>query len=389
MAKAKYKNPKGGLTQAGRDYYKRTQGSNLKPGVKNYSKASEADKKRWVRWALRFAGRSTIPPLKKPNGEPTRFALMFAAWGEPVPSSVESVRKVYKKAQARRDQLGMGKAAKKINAEDKSFSLTKDDIHLSIKIPVESGNPYRDPSTGKFSFGIPGVRFYAGLSLFKNLPKGTKDLITQKILGFGGNVVGLRQSGDKINVVVLKDGRLLGRFAVDLNSQVVRTEENALETGEEKVTTNFSGKEKDVIVDAARNLDLVDGKLEEFLAQNLEIEITPAVIAELSAQVESQRADDLISYLNSNMVRKEESMDDSKTVRIRTPRGYLRKIFSIVKDDQVLDIIQRLQAKGWSEEKLESDVISQMPKRLKSQFATTSKKEEGDNEEKSDSATER
>lgn len=116
MAKSKYKNPKGGLTAAGRRFYKRTEGANLKPGVKNYSKASEADKKRWVRWALRFAGRSSVPPLKKPNGEPTRFALMFAAWGEPVPTSVEAVRKVYKKAQARRDQLGMGKAAKKPKA---------------------------------------------------------------------------------------------------------------------------------------------------------------------------------------------------------------------------------------------------------------------------------
>ena len=112
MAKSKYKNPKGGLTAAGRRFYKRTEGANLKPGVKNYSKASEANKKRWVRWALRFAGRSDIPPLKKPNGEPTRFALMFAAWGEPVPTSVEAVRRVYKKAQSRRDQLGMGKAAK-------------------------------------------------------------------------------------------------------------------------------------------------------------------------------------------------------------------------------------------------------------------------------------
>lgn len=113
MPNKKLKNPKGGLTAAGRAFYKRTEGANLKPGVKSYSKASPADKKRWVRWALRFAGRSDIPPLKKPNGEATRFALMFAAWGEPVPTSVAAVRAVYKKALSRRDQLGMGKAADK------------------------------------------------------------------------------------------------------------------------------------------------------------------------------------------------------------------------------------------------------------------------------------
>ena len=108
MPKVVYKNPKGGLTAAGRAHYKRTEGANLKPGVKNYSGASPADKKRWVRWALRFAGRSDIPPLRKPNGEPTRFALMFTAWGEPVPSSDAAVRAVYAKAKSRRNELGMG-----------------------------------------------------------------------------------------------------------------------------------------------------------------------------------------------------------------------------------------------------------------------------------------
>lgn len=98
-----YKNPKGGLTPAGRAFYKRTQGSDLKPGVMNYSTASPADKKRWVAWALRFT--KTVPPLQKPNGEPTRYALMFHAWGEPVPTSVEAVRVVHSKALARSERL--------------------------------------------------------------------------------------------------------------------------------------------------------------------------------------------------------------------------------------------------------------------------------------------
>lgn len=382
MPKAKYKNPKGGLSAAGRRYYKRTEGANLKPGVKNYSKASEADKKRWVRWALRFAGRSTIPPLRKPNGEPTRFALMFTAWGEPVPSSVQSVRKVYQKALRRRDQLGMGKAAKKkkINAEDKTFSLNREEINFSsVKIDVESGNPYRDPNTGKFSFGIPGVRFYAGLALFKNLPKGTKDLITQRILAFGGNVVGLRQTGDKVNVVVLKDGRLLGKFSVDVNSQVVRTEQ---ETSQENVETNFSSEEKDAIIDAARDLDLNDQSLKNFLTERLSIEIDEQLLTQLAAQVENQRIDDLISYLDSNMVRKSEE-SNSRMVRIRAPRGYLRKIFSILDENQVSDIIQRLQAKGWDDSQVNSEIVEKLPTRLKQRFAT-----EGENEQEEDTTAE-
>jgi hypothetical protein len=135
MPSKKLKNPKGGLTAAGRAFYKRTEGANLKPGVKSYSKASPADKKRWVRWALRFAGRSDIPPLKKPNGEVTRFALMFAAWGEPVPTSVSAVRAVYKKALSRRDQLEMGKAAKsKVVMSDTGTLIEEEVLNMETEV---------------------------------------------------------------------------------------------------------------------------------------------------------------------------------------------------------------------------------------------------------------
>jgi len=104
-----YKNPAGGLTAAGRAHYKQTEGAHLQAGVKNYTSASPADKKRWVSWATRFAGQSSLPPLRKPNGEPTRFALMFTAWGEPVPSNPRAVRAVYQKAKTRSKQLSTAK----------------------------------------------------------------------------------------------------------------------------------------------------------------------------------------------------------------------------------------------------------------------------------------
>lgn len=95
-------NPKGGLNAAG------ARSAGVKTGVRNYSSASEADKKRWINWATRFAGRDDIPPLKKPNGEPTRFALMFTAWGEPVPKTEADVRAVARRAMVRKKALGYG-----------------------------------------------------------------------------------------------------------------------------------------------------------------------------------------------------------------------------------------------------------------------------------------
>ena len=68
-----HKNPKGGLTAAGRAYFKRTEGSNLKAPVKSGTNP------RRVSFAARFAGMKG--GMKKPNGEPTRLALALKAWG--------------------------------------------------------------------------------------------------------------------------------------------------------------------------------------------------------------------------------------------------------------------------------------------------------------------
>jgi len=93
------------LTAKGRAHFKRKEGANLKPGVKNYSSASLADKKRWISWASRFYGQKNLPPMKKPNGEPTRAALTAAAWGEPVPKNEAAARRIYAKARARKAAL--------------------------------------------------------------------------------------------------------------------------------------------------------------------------------------------------------------------------------------------------------------------------------------------
>jgi hypothetical protein len=80
---SKLKDPKGGLTAAGRAYFKRKEGANLKPGVKGAADTPEKMRRKGS-FLTRFY---TNPsgPLVKDNGEPTRLALAANAWGEPVP----------------------------------------------------------------------------------------------------------------------------------------------------------------------------------------------------------------------------------------------------------------------------------------------------------------
>ena len=81
MVAKKYQNPKGGLNAAGRKYFKRKEGSNLKSPVK------KGVNPRRISFAARFAGMKG--PMKDEKGRPTRKALALRAWGF---RSVESAR---------------------------------------------------------------------------------------------------------------------------------------------------------------------------------------------------------------------------------------------------------------------------------------------------------
>ena len=90
------KDPKGGLTAAGRKAFAEKDGAHLKPGVKKAeSEMTPMEMKRKGSWAVRFYGREgDLPPLRNTKGEPTRFALTAAAWGEPVPKTEAAARRI-------------------------------------------------------------------------------------------------------------------------------------------------------------------------------------------------------------------------------------------------------------------------------------------------------
>jgi len=73
MPAKKYQNPKGGLNAAGRAYFKRTEGSNLKAPVKS------GDNPRRASFLSRMAGNSG--PERDSKGRPTRLLLSLRAWG--------------------------------------------------------------------------------------------------------------------------------------------------------------------------------------------------------------------------------------------------------------------------------------------------------------------
>ena len=86
------RDPKGGLTAAGRRHFARTEGANLKPGVMGAADTPQKMRRKGSFLTRFFTNPSG--PMKKPNGKPTRLALSAAAWGEPVPKNMADAAKL-------------------------------------------------------------------------------------------------------------------------------------------------------------------------------------------------------------------------------------------------------------------------------------------------------
>jgi len=86
----KFQNPKGGLNEAGRKHFKKTEGANLKRPVK------DGVNPRRVSFAGRFAGMKG--PMKDEKGRPTRKALALKAWGFGSEESARNFANRHKKA---------------------------------------------------------------------------------------------------------------------------------------------------------------------------------------------------------------------------------------------------------------------------------------------------
>lgn len=86
------KDPKGGLTAAGRKFFKRTEGANLKPGVRGAANTPEKMRRKGSFLTRFFTNPSG--PMKDEKGRATRLALSAAAWGEPVPQNMADAAKL-------------------------------------------------------------------------------------------------------------------------------------------------------------------------------------------------------------------------------------------------------------------------------------------------------
>lgn len=88
------KDPRGGLTAAGRKYYNDKTGGHLQAGVKGPADTPEKKRRKGSFLTRHF---TTPPGPVVKDGRPTRQALQAAAWGEPVPKTEADEQKLAEK----------------------------------------------------------------------------------------------------------------------------------------------------------------------------------------------------------------------------------------------------------------------------------------------------
>lgn len=127
------KDPKGGLTAAGRRHFKEKEGANLKPGVKGAADTPEKMRRKGSFLTRFFTNPSG--PMKKPNGKPTRLALSAAAWGEPVPQDRSDAARLAAKGRRllERYRNSQERAKKSVGAEN-----IKDELLDALFEEIES-----------------------------------------------------------------------------------------------------------------------------------------------------------------------------------------------------------------------------------------------------------
>lgn len=122
------RDPKGGLTAAGRAYFKRKEGANLKPGVRGAANTPEKMRRKGSFLTRFFTNPSG--PMKDAKGRSTRLALSAAAWGEPVPQDMEDARKLAAKGRRMLERYQNSKK-KKSDSEFDIFNKTADENYFS------------------------------------------------------------------------------------------------------------------------------------------------------------------------------------------------------------------------------------------------------------------
>ena len=287
-AKAPLKDPKGGLTAAGRAHFKQTEGANLKPGVKGRADTPEKMRRKGSFLTRFFTNPSG--PMKKPNGEPTRLALSAAAWGEPVPQNAQDAAELAAKG---RRLLERYQNTKEKSVEmEKEGEVTTSGMGSGIKNPTQ-GNQFITPTIPKKKKEKKEMSSYKIEELVEIIK--TQDETLQNDVNY-----------DKVLSMNEQEINRLSLLKRLVNWLVPDVQENA--STEVEVTENTQEEEMDIAILKEALSAVVDEKLDTFAT---------SIKEEIEASVQ-EKIDTITKGFEANTVELQEKLEATEKALLET-----------------------------------------------------------------------
>lgn len=257
--------------------------------------------------------------------------------------------------------------------DSKGFpELFEDQVDLAVVAKVAEGRPgndFHDKFTGKFTYAPSGVRVLSGGAFLKAIDSTQRQRLFNAAAGTKANQLGVKLINGQLQAVLLRDGRRIISFSLGADpTKGKNAPQTAPDGSKEGAPVQLTPALRDTIVDAARDLNLTGDKLTKFIEDRAEGELSPGDIASIINLIKDQQLNDLVDYLHQQLrriVKKETTKDE---IRISVGRGFLRKSFANLDKAQTVEVLTRLQARGWLEKDIQDHVADSLPKRLRNEL---------------------
>jgi hypothetical protein len=239
---------------------------------------------------------------------------------------------------------------------------------------TESGNPWFDPTTGRFANGPAGVTVKLGGALLRNLLNASKRAIDARVLASGANgISAIPGDNGMVSITLYIDNTAIATFDVPSKEAEPATTELPQEPDPSEPEPPSSvppgvdpeewGRRLDAVREAAREFDpQAEEDLREFLKGRTRRELSEKEIEKFMEDVKRARLSDLVDVLDTSIRRRiAKRARGRRMVRVVPPRGYLRRTLAHLEDQDVAELHRRLEARGFSPEELESHLINRYP----------------------------
>lgn len=226
-----------------------------------------------------------------------------------------------------------------------------------VTTPVKSGNPWRDPSSGTFTNGPPGVRVTGGAAILKALSNEAKQYISN---------LQKRAHGDSISATQDKDGRvtitLLGESGQQITSFKVAggavAPDKAAPDGDALAAT---ARRRDLVADVARIHGELDAKMLKREMGDRVAQVSDEQIVTVLVDAHVQRMSDIVDYLSDRYI----SRDSKQTIQVTGSPDGVRQTLSGFDDQEHRQIVGRVAARGLSQPQAEKLVLQHLSKDAK------------------------